>query len=202
MFSCLLYLPFNNMSDINNYSNIASFLFELGLLNNFKRSGFDFLGTGSQNVSSHSFRTAVISYVLAKLKNVDVSKTVLISLFHDIPESRTGDINYFQKKYVSKDEERAVEDIIENLPLLSDLKEYIKEFNNRETQESIIAGDADTIELIITLKEELDKGNKQAEIWINDAVNRLKLEESRRIVDEIIKSNSYDWWMKILGTKK
>lgn len=189
------------MSGINNYSNIASFLFELGLLNNFKRTGFDFLGTGSQNISSHSFRTAVISYILAKLLNADVSKTVLMALFHDIPESRTGDINYFQKKYVNKDEERAVKDIVDSLPILSELELYIKEFNERNTQESVIACDADTIELIVTLKEELDKGNKQAELWINDAVKRLKLEESKSIVEEIIKSSSYDWWMNILKVK-
>lgn len=190
------------MSNINNYSNIASFLFELGLLNNFKRSGFDFLGTGSQNISSHSFRTAVISYILAKLLDADISKAVIMALFHDIPESRTGDINYFQKNYVAKEESRAVKDIINGLPLISELEQFIEEFNNKQTKEAIIVSDADTIELIITLKEELDKGNKQAELWINDAINRLKLEESKAIIKEAISVNSYDWWMNILGTKK
>lgn len=90
------------MSQNISYNQIVSFIFEAGLLNRFKRSGFDFLGTGNQNISSHSFRTAVISYILAEKLNADSSKVVLLSLFHDIPETRTGDINHFQKKYVEK----------------------------------------------------------------------------------------------------
>ena len=54
------------MSKHSSHNQIVAFIFETGLLNRFKRSGFDFLGTGNQNISSHSYRTAIISYILAE----------------------------------------------------------------------------------------------------------------------------------------
>lgn len=190
------------MSENSSYSQIVSFIFEAGLLNRFKRSGFDFLGTGNQNISSHSFRMALISYILAERLNADSSKAVLLSLFHDIPETRTGDINYFQKKYVEKNEIKAVEDIAGNIKELSSLPAFISEFNNGSSIEAEIARDADVLELIFTLKEELDKGNKQAEIWVKDAVKRLKLSDSIEIAETALSVKSYDWWMDILKVNR
>ena len=186
------------MSQNSSHNQIVSFIFEAGLLNRFKRSGLDFLGTGNQNISSHSFRTAVISYILAERLNADSSKAVLLSLFHDIPETRTGDINYFQKKYVEKNEMKAAEDIAGNIKELSSLPELILEFNNGSSIEAEIARDADVLELFFTLKEELDNGNKQAEIWINDTLKRLKLSDSIKIAETALSVKSYDWWMNIL----
>ncbi len=190
------------MSQNISYNQIVSFIFEAGLLNRFKRSGFDFLGTGNQNISSHSFRTAVISYILAEKLNADSSKAVLLSLFHDIPETRTGDINHFQKKYVEKNEMKAVEDIAEDIKELSSLPSFISEFNNGSSIEAEIARDADILELIFTLKEELDNGNKQAEIWLKGALKRLKLDESIKIAETALSVKSYDWWHDILKVNR
>lgn len=190
------------MSDNSSYQKIVSFIFETGLLNRFKRSGFDFLGSGNQNISSHSFRTSIISYVLAKRLEADSSIAVLLSLFHDIPETRTGDINYFQKKYIEKDELKAVNDIADNFPELKELPEMINKFNNDESIEAVIARDADVLELIFTLKEEQDTGNHQAEIWIKDALKRLKLDESIKIAETALSVKSYDWWMDILKVNR
>ena len=190
------------MSQNISYNQIVSFIFEAGLLNRFKRSGFDFLGTGNQNISSHSFRTAVISYILAEKLNADSSKAVLLSLFHDILETRTGDINHFQKKYVEKNEMKAVEDIAEDIKELSSLPSFISEFNNGSSIEAEIARDADILELIFTLKEELDNGNKQAEIWLKGALKRLKLDESIKIAETALSVKSYDWWHDILKVNR
>lgn len=187
----------------SSYKNIASFIFETGLLNSFKRSGFDFLGSCSrQNIASHSFRAAVIAYILAKHIEADESKAVILTLFHDIPETRTGDINYFQRNYIEKDEKKAVEDIATIIPELNGLVELNNEFNNGQSIEAKIAQDADVLELIFTLKEELDQGNTQADIWIKDAVKRLILNESRDIISAALNMKSYDWWMDILNISR
>lgn len=190
------------MSKHSSHNQIVAFIFETGLLNRFKRSGFDFLGTGNQNISSHSYRTAVISYILAKRLNADSSRAVLLSLFHDIPETRTGDINYFQKRYIEKKEMKAAEDIAENIKELSLLPALILEFNNGSSIEAEIVRDADILELIFTLKEELDSGNKQAEIWIKNSLKRLKLIDSIKIAETALSVKSYDWWMDILDIQR
>lgn len=173
---------------------LADFIFETGILSSFKRSGLDFLGSGSQNIASHSFRTAIIGYVLASSSGADISKTVFLCLFHDIPETRTGDINYFQKKYVKKDEKKALKDICRGLECLSDIEKYVTEFNDGTSQEALFARDADCLELIFSLKEELDKGNPQALDWINGALKRLVTKEGRKIAEAAIDKKYYDWW--------
>ncbi len=190
------------MSKHSSHNQIVAFIFETGLLNRYKRSGFDFLGTGNQNISSHSYRTAIISYILAERLNADSSRVVLLSLFHDIPETRTGDINYFQKHYTEKKEMKAVEDIAENIKELSLLPDLILEFNNGSSIEAEIVRDADILELIFTLKEELDSGNKQAEIWIKNSLKRLKLIDSIKIAETALSVKSYDWWMDILDIQR
>lgn len=187
------------MKDLN--EALASFIFETGMLTAFKRSGFDFLGGCSQNIASHSFRTAVIGYVLAcEREGADAAKTVLLCLFHDISEIRTGDINYYQMKYVQKDEERATEDICRDLGKASSIKGYIKEFNERSSTEAALANDADVLELVFTLKEELDKGNPQAEIWLKNTVKRLSTKEGKNLAKSALKQKYYDWWIRSIDS--
>jgi putative hydrolase of HD superfamily len=88
--------------------NIVNFLFEVGILKKIPRSGYQFLGTGGESIADHSFRVAIIAYLLAKREpEADAQKAVLMSLFHDLPEARTGDHNYVNKRYVVVNEDKA-----------------------------------------------------------------------------------------------
>lgn len=178
--------------------SISDFFFELGLLNRVKRSGFDFLGTGDQTVSQHSYRMAVIGYYLAKVMGADTLKIILISLFHDVCEARTGDLNYVNKLYANTDEEKANRDMLKNTPFEAEITELLSEFALKESLEARICMDADQLEMILTLKEELDRGNSSAEKWFIPIKKRLFLAESREISDTITGSSSSDWWMKLL----
>src|SRR3990172_5139709 len=108
---------------------IANFLFEAGMLKRTPRTGFQFLGSGAESVAEHIFRTVYIGYTLGHLaKDADTDRLIKICLFHDLPEARTGDLNYVNKKYVTADEERAVNDLAETLPFGSEIREVIGEF--------------------------------------------------------------------------
>jgi putative hydrolase of HD superfamily len=92
--------------------SMINFLFEVGMLKKTPRTGYQFLGSGQESVAEHSFRTAVIGYMLSLQEpSADSLKTTLMCLFHDIHEARTGDQNYVNKKYVHVDEDRAIEDM-------------------------------------------------------------------------------------------
>jgi putative hydrolases of HD superfamily len=45
-----------------------------------------------ESVAEHSFRTAVIGYLLASIEGADPARTALLCLFHDSQESRIGDV--------------------------------------------------------------------------------------------------------------
>ncbi len=116
-------------------------------------------------------------------------------IFHDLPEARTGDMNYVNKKYVKVNEEKTVRELTEDA-FGSDIKSSIDEFNRKETKEALIALDADQIALILQLREYGDLGNKYADEWIEYARRRLGTKEAKKLAGKIIKTDSSNWWFR------
>ena len=175
---------------------IADFLFEVGMLKRTPRSGFQFLGTGRETVAEHSLRCAVIGYALARMSDLPTEKVVLMCLFHDLVEARTGDLNYVNKKYVRADEEAALSDMTQDLPFGDEIRSLTGEFNDRTTTEAELAQDADQIEMILQLKELGDLGNRYAKDWINAAMNRLRTECGKYMARSILNTDFSAWWFK------
>jgi putative hydrolase of HD superfamily len=174
---------------------VVNFLFEVGILSRTPRSGFHFLGTGDQSVAEHICRTVFIGYTLASLeKKVDVAKVMKMCLLHDLGEARTSDLNYVHQMYASKMERKAISDLAETLPFGGDIESVIEEFERRKSKESLVAKDADNLEWILSLKEQMDVGNARAGEWIIPAVKRLKTSVAKKISRQLLKTNSSDWW--------
>ena len=173
----------------------VEFLFEAGMLKKTPRTGFQFLGSGAESVADHSFRTTILGYVLATMENgADIDKTVRMCLFHDLPEARTGDHNYVNKKYVAVNEEKAILDQTRDLPFGKDIVNLTHEFNAANTLEARIAKDADQLDLILELKVQLDSGNPNAKEWLGYALKRLCTESGKALGREIMASKSDAWW--------
>ena len=179
------------------FKNIVNFFFEAGMLSKTPRSGFQFLGTGEQSVAEHSFRVAVIGFALAKLAgDVNVFKVVRMCLFHDLPETRTGDLNYVNKHYVEARESEAIRDLASTLPFGEEIEELLTELENNNTREAQLVHDADQLELILELKEQLDLGNQYASRWIHFAKERLKTDIGKKLADQITNTDSSAWWFE------
>ncbi|MRR16925.1 MAG: HD domain-containing protein [Deltaproteobacteria bacterium] len=177
--------------------SIADFLFEVGMLCKTPRSGYQFLGSGRESVAEHVLRTVFIGYALCKINPaLDELRVLKMCVLHDLPEARTGDMNYVNKKYVKVDEEKAVRELTENLFFGGDIRQAIDEFNAKETMEARIARDADQIALILQLKEYGDLGNKYSDEWIEYALQRLSTEEGKTLAARIIQTDSSHWWFK------
>lgn len=180
--------------------NIANFLFEAGMLKRTPRTGFQFLGSGAESVAEHIFRTSYIGYALGRMVgNVDVDRIVKMCLFHDLPEARTGDLNYVNKKYVRPDEHKAVDDLASTLPFGDELKALILEFIEGKTEEARLARDADQIEFILALKEYKDIGNAYAEEWLEFSLKRLQTEVGKELAKSILETDSSLWWFSDKG---
>ncbi len=180
--------------------NIANFLFEAGMLKRTPRSGFQFLGSGAESVAEHIFRTCYIGYALGKLaKSVDVDRLIKMCLFHDLPEARTGDLNYVNKKYVEADEQKAVDDLAATVFFGGDIRDLIVEFMEGKTEEARLAHDADQLEMILALKEYKDLGNKYAEEWLEFSLKRLRTGAARELAQVILDTDSSHWWFSDKG---
>jgi len=179
------------------YRKVINFFFELGMLKKTPRSGFQFLGSGRESVADHSFRVAMIGFALARMdSHVDPFKVVCMSLVHDLPEARTGDRNYVNKRYVTVDETGAITDLADALPFADELKGLLKEYRDSETAEARLVHDADQLDLIVELKEQNDLGNSYAAKWIHFARQRLITSIAKEIAEEILTTDSTDWWFK------
>jgi len=175
--------------------SIANFLFEMGMLKKTPRTGFQFLGTGGESVAEHVFQTIFIGYTLCKLEtDADELKVMKMCLVHDLPEARTGDMNYVNKKYVTVDEKKAVKELTDTLFFGQDIKCAIDEFNSKTSLESRLAHDADQLALILQLKENGDLGNKYSQEWISFVLKRLCTETAKKVAQSILETDSAEWW--------
>ena len=177
--------------------SIADLLFEVGMLCKTPRSGYQFLGSGRESVAEHILRTVFVGYTLCKMNpSLNELRVLKMCILHDLPEARTGDMNYVNKKYVDVNEEKAVQELTEGLFFGDDIRAAIQEFNARETLEAQIVRDADQLALILQLKETGDLGNKYSDEWIQYALQRLSTDEGKKLADQIIQTDSTHWWFK------
>lgn len=174
---------------------VANFLYEVGVLAKTPRSGFHLLGTGHQSVAEHVNRAVFIAYSLALMdKNVDLLKVLKMALFHDISETRISDLNHIHQKYAERKEHSAIEDISKSIPFGDDMLNILSEYEKRESKEAILVKDADSLEWMMSLKEELDKGNKRAKEWVKRAEAKLKTVNAKKIAKEIMLTDSNEWF--------
>ncbi len=175
-------------------TRIADFLFECGMLRKTPRTGYQFLGSGSENVAEHSFRTAVIGYVLARMADADEARTTLLCLFHDLHEARTGDFNYVNRIYNSSTRTMALEHATAGTGLADELLPMWEELEAVQTLEAQLAQDADQLDFILNLKEEADMGNRYATQWLELAVQRVRTKWGQELAETIARTDHKDWW--------
>jgi putative hydrolases of HD superfamily len=179
------------------HKGIVNFFFELGMLKRTPRSGFQFLRSGQESVAEHSYRVTLIGFTLARLTpSADPFRVVSLCLFHDVPEARTGDLNYVNKQYVDVHEQQAIDDLARTLPFGEDFKALLAEYGAQETVEASLAHDADQLDLILELKEQNDLGNVYANQWIHFARKRLKTDIGKELAAQILATDSTDWWFE------
>jgi putative hydrolase of HD superfamily len=180
-----------------NMQRIVDLLFEALMLNRIPRSGYSFLGAGKESVAEHSFSTAFIAFVLAKLDpKVDAARLMAMCLVHDLPEARLGDLNYVQKQYVTADETRALAHAVDGLPFGPDIQALVTEFNAGESREARLARDADQLSLALHLKALQDIGHTSPAKWIPHVQNRLKTATGKKVMASILTRDRDSWWLE------
>ncbi len=172
---------------------IVNFLFEIASLRRLTRSHRQVIGEVSDNISDHSFRVAVIGMILAEMEKADENKVLKMCLFHDVPESRTGDANFINKFYSDLKEEKAIKDQLEGIPISSKVIALLKEYEQRKTKESIIAKDADILDQMVLQQEYFSTDKKNRKIWDNFSEKGLKTKSAKKIAGTIRKTNPLQW---------
>jgi putative hydrolase of HD superfamily len=186
---------------MDNIKKITNFIFEQGALKNVKRSGWWIINVKDpENVAEHSFRAGVIGYLLAKLEKTDVNKVALMCLFNDLHEARLNDLHKVGQRYIDfrKAETKAHKEQMDGLGEIGeDIFSLHKEFKEQKTKESIVARDADLLENAFQAKEYIEIGYKDAQNWIDNIRTVLKTDSAKKLLDEIEKTSSNNWWKSL-----
>jgi putative hydrolase of HD superfamily len=181
---------------------VLDLLLEAGMLKRLVRSGWQVVGvTAPESVADHSFRCAVIGYVLAHSEKACCYTTMLMTLFGDLQEARIGDLHKMAQTYITSEgaEDRAFFEQIKDLPqtMQKELKQARKEYRAQKTKESLIARDADILECLIQAKEYHQQGFRQAARFMKKAPRFLKTKSARLLWKKAKARDLNDWWFKL-----
>ncbi|MDQ2906677.1 MAG: HD domain-containing protein [Chloroflexota bacterium] len=187
-------------------NEIAKYIYEIGQLKRVKRSGWWMAGiTDPESVAEHTFRSAILGYVLASLEGADSMKTAMICLFHDTGEARINDVHRVAKRYINigRDEERAITEQIERLPenIAETIAVLFDDYERKKSLEGQIAHDADLLECIFQAKEYQAQGYNDTEDWITNCYAGLETESAKTLAKACLQTEPKEWWqgLKVKG---
>ena len=201
----------DEMSDIygreDGMREIARFVYEIGLLKRLRRSGWWVAGVDDpESVGEHSFRTSVIGYVLATIEGADPYKTAVICLFHDVPETRVGDLHRINRRYLDHEgaEKQAMLDQTAALPgeLGKGVRALGEELFDASSPEAILARDADVLECLVQAKEYEAQGCSSVTRWIQNSFSQLRSEAARNLAQECMDMDPKEWWHHLQAPEK
>lgn len=162
----------------------------------------------TDNIASHSFRTAFIGYFLAKELKADADKVIKMCLLHDIEEARSGDQNWVYKRYIKVFEEEIRDEQLKVLPFAKELLKLSREYQERKTLEAKITKDADLLDQVFLLREYAWQGTKEAKDWLKGTKKASQLERlmftklAKEIAKEAKKQEPSFWWDNLWTPKR
>jgi len=177
---------------------VAKYVFEAGMLKRVARSGWWAENVGNpESVADHSFRTAVIAFMLARMEGLGeagANRICTAAVFHDMHETRLLDLNKITARYITVggELERRVEgDQAKNLPY--EVRSAVLGALKLSATEKALLKDADYLECAFQAKEYSDSGYKGLDAWIDNIAARLKTKSAKRMLARMKKMDSRSW---------
>ncbi len=138
--------------------NLEKFMEYAGRLKRIKRTGWMIRGVPEpETVAEHTYRAALLGYILAKIQGANAERVMIMLLIHDLAESIIGDIIPEAEQYLNKEEaeKSAMEQILTNLDedISKELMGIYLEFMEGTTLEARIARKADKMEMSFQARE-------------------------------------------------
>jgi len=175
----------------------TGFLYEIGLLKRYKRTGWSLVGVPSpESVADHSFRASVVAAVIAAMEGADPQRSAVLALWHDSQETRTTDLPHLAKSYVSAARnEQVTQDQVAPLPppVAGLISAAVAEYEAGETLEARCARDADKLDCLLQAREYQEQGHANVQPWIDTSVVALVTQSAKQIAHEAITENSLSW---------
>ena len=147
----------------------------------------------AEDVAAHSYGVAFTALVLAQTvaRPLDLEKTLIMALLHDLPEGATTDIptpawRYLPQGIKVEVERGAMVDMMGDTSIGSTLMTFWEELHKKEGPEALLVLDADKLDMYLqAFMYEQQTGNSQlAEFWMTP--HNFYFPEAQRIFDELV----------------
>ncbi len=183
------------MKDVKKITNL---IYEAAVVKRLLRTGWQIFGDNEEGVGEHSFMTAVIAYFLARETSANMEKVLIMSIFHDFHEARTGEQDKIAKFYTKRDQDKANEHIFEHID--RELLSILNEYEEKESLEAKVVYEANVIAFSVEVKLLLEKGNIHAKEWLMANNSRLRIPEAIALAEDLAHTDSQDWWKSLRET--
>ena len=181
------------------------YLFEVGQLKLSRRTGWWHAGVPEpESVAEHTFRTAIIGYVLAVLEGADPNLTAALCLFHDVAEARTGDVPNVARAYVSRQPDvRVAADQVNGMPaaLRDAILGAVERFARQDSPEALLAKDADRLECVMQAREYQQQGFRNTGPWMESNLAKLRSPAARLLGERSLTMLPDEWWKTFLAAR-
>lgn len=152
------------------FKQFLKFAKNSGKLKSLKRSGWvRHKIKNPETVADHSFRTALLALVLSEKLNLNREKVIIMSLFHDLAESKVGDLTPFDGisiKDKHKLELNAMKEIFYGIDGNEEYISIFEEYLAGKTEEAKFVNSIDKLEMMVqTLEYEFQQDIDLKEFW-------------------------------------
>ncbi|MGH7483350.1 MAG: HD domain-containing protein [Longimicrobiales bacterium] len=181
---------------------MVRFAYETGQLKRLPRAGWLRAGVRDpESVAEHSFRVAILAYIIAVFEGADPTHAAALGLFHDLPETRLGDVTTIGRPYTAAAApEVVVGDQAAGLPeqLARHIVALIAEHEGAKTPAATLAArcsrDADKLDCLLQAREYQQEGNQLMQPWIDDMVAAVSTETGKRLAAAAQEVSPAAWW--------
>lgn len=189
------------------------FLYEIGALRFVQRTWRQFFREDVANNSEHMFRVMWTALAIAKSEKIKNEEKILkMALVHDIGESRCPDSNYLSKNYSTRDEDKALKDMLVATEFEKEFRQLFQEYHERKSIEAKIVKDADNLDVDFEIVEHSANGSTLIKNWKSNRLrtyNELFTSTAKKMWKEIYNSDPNAWhvnghekYYKLNKTKK
>jgi putative hydrolase of HD superfamily len=146
-----------------------------------------------ESVAEHSFRTAIMTMILAPKIGVNVEKAMKMALIHDIGEAKVGDFIKFEGRSFLPDADEKIQKekaAVGEITAMIDGEEYLELFNEyvaNKTKEAQFVKQVDKLERALQAYEYEKKNNIKLQDFFTSADVLIKNPVLRQLLEEIEK---------------
>jgi putative hydrolase of HD superfamily len=150
-----------------------------------------------ESVAEHSFRTAIIGYLLAVMEGADPGQDGGAVPVSRRPGKPHRDVPSVGKAYVvTAPNPEGTADQVAGFPaeVGRAVRELVEEYEARESVEARLAKDADKLECLIQAREYPAQGHEDVPPWIETSAAALQSSSARQLAEACQQVPPRQWW--------